>query len=468
MKRQTKHMRWRLFTVLAVLALAGLPARAQYGGGTGTADDPYLISTAEQLNAIGLNSEDFDKHFRLTADIDMNDLAGAKVNLIPVFEGVFDGDGHTIANLTYLVTDEDLMTETPYIMWIGLFRLIAGLDTVVKDLGLINPDVRPAPTCTKEVRYAGALVGMLMDGWVRNCYVEGGRVAGRSYVGGLIGRCSEKAAVSESWATAEVSGNLAIGGLVGGCHGPVDLWLCHAAAHVSGWANIGGLVGGCALDGIIKDCFTTGTVEAQTQAGGLVGTLGGSVLNCYSTARVSGDATLGGLVGINWGLIRTSWAGGDIVGGSTVGGLVGSSMVGDGLYVPFFNTTVADSYATGAVRGANVIGGLIASNYGNVLRCYARGAVAASKKNGIVGGLVAVDDSLAAWDVRDSFWDTTTTGVTVSDGGTGKTTAEMQDLATYIAAGWDFAGETANGIEDIWKMTGDRPAYPRLAWEEGP
>ncbi len=55
-----------------------------------------------------------------------------------------------------------------------------------------------------------------------------------------------------------------------------------------------------------------------------------------------------------------------------------------------------------------------------------------------------------------------------SAGGTGLTTAQMQDIATYLAAGWDFAGETANGVEDVWTMSDDGPGYPKLAWEETP
>ncbi len=45
----------------------------------------------------------------------------------------------------------------------------------------------------------------------------------------------------------------------------------------------------------------------------------------------------------------------------------------------------------------------------------------------------------------------------------GKTTAQMQTLSTFVDAGWDFAGETVNGIEDLWFIPqGD---YPHLWWE---
>jgi len=45
-----------------MLYFYGMPAQAQYGGGTGMADDPFLIYTAEQTNEIGANPNDWDKH----------------------------------------------------------------------------------------------------------------------------------------------------------------------------------------------------------------------------------------------------------------------------------------------------------------------------------------------------------------------------------------------------------------------
>jgi hypothetical protein len=469
MKEQMKAIQRGLFTAVIILVTAGLPARGQYAGGSGTANDPYLIATAEQLNAIGLHPEHSAKHFRLTADIDMKDLGATPVNLIPTFEGVFDGNDHAIANLAYRVKDEDSPGAGRFVVNIGLFRVISGADALVQDLGLIDPNLRPDPTCTKPVDYMGALVGKVGQGWVRNCYVKGGHVRGGDTVGGLVGYCYNYAAVSECWSTAEVSGGLHIGGLVGNASG-TSIWLCHVGARVSGGGNVGGLVGGILPDCTIEDCFTTGTVTGS-QAGGLVGFLRGSVSRCYSTASVSAGHSLGGLAGVNCGLIRASWAGGEITGGSQVGGLVGYNKVGDGIILPYFDTKVTDSYATGAVRGDNMVGGLIAINEGTLLRCYSTGAVTttgavpASKANYSIGGLVGYDKYVSKWDILGCFWDMTTSGVSKSAGGTGLPTAEMQDEATYLGAGWDFAGETANGAEDLWKMSKEGPSYPKLAWE---
>ncbi|MCX5643393.1 MAG: hypothetical protein NTZ17_01720 [Phycisphaerae bacterium] len=378
MKRQMKAIRRGLLTAVMILATVGLPARGQYAGGSGTANDPYLIATAQQLNAIGLREADWNKHFRLTADIDMNDLGETPVNLIFFFQGVFDGNHHTIANLIYRVKDEDGQPGSPYVTVIGLFRVLSGWDALVQNLGLIDPNVRPDPTCTRSVNGVGALAGSLKQGWIRNCYVKGGHVAGSSTVGGLVADCSSDAAVSECWSSADVSGSRTVGGLIGYV-ARASVWSCHVAASVSGAMNVGGLVGVVQKeDSTIEDCFTAGTVTGS-EAGGLVGYLTeGSVSRCYSTASLSGGSSLGGLVGKNHGLIHTSWAGGEITGGMYVGGLVGQNVEGDGIFLPYFDTQVTDSYATGSVRGDNVIGGLIGSNEGTLLRCYSTGAVTAS------------------------------------------------------------------------------------------
>ena len=52
-----------------------------------------------------------------------------------------------------------------------------------------------------------------------------------------------------------------------------------------------------------------------------------------------------------------------------------------------------------------------------------------------------------------------------SAGGEGKTTTEMRDVNTFLNAGWDFVGETANGTEDIWEMRANGADYPHLRWD---
>ncbi len=94
-------------------------------------------------------------------------------------------------------------------------------------------------------------------------------------------------------------------------------------------------------------------------------------------------------------------------------------------------------------------------HYGTVTQCYSTGAVSGTGWD--VGGLVG--SILWPSVVTGSFWDTQTSGQTTSDGGTGKTTAEMQTASTFLdaglpaGAGWDFV--------NIWGI-GENQTYPYL------
>jgi hypothetical protein len=97
---------------------------------------------------------------------------------------------------------------------------------------------------------------------------------------------------------------------------------------------------------------------------------------------------------------------------------------------------------------------------GTIHNCYSASEdVRGTQKGGLLG---------ADWGgaVDNSFWDIETCGLIKSYGGEGKTTAEMQMAGTFLNAGWDFAGETENGTEDIWCIL-DGQDYPRLWWESG-
>ena len=66
-------------TVSLFLLVAISIAQAQYSGGSGTAEDPYQIATAADLIVLGETPDDYDKHFILTADIDLDPgLPGAR------------------------------------------------------------------------------------------------------------------------------------------------------------------------------------------------------------------------------------------------------------------------------------------------------------------------------------------------------------------------------------------------------
>ena len=114
---------------------------------------------------------------------------------------------------------------------------------------------------------------------------------------------------------------------------------------------------------------------------------------------------------------------------------------------------------TGRVTGNTHVGGLVGKNEGPVSDSYSTGSVTGNKH---VGGLVGKNEDT----VSNSFWDTQTSGQATSSGGTGKTTAEMQDITTFTGAAWDITdvnpGETNTGY--IWNIVDD-VTYPFLSWQ---
>ena len=204
----------------------------------------------------------------------MNDLGEATVNLIPTFEGVFDGNDHTIANLIYHVKDEDSpldvgLQRPPYI---GLFRVISGWDALVTGPGPDRAEPATGPHLHQAGRpYVGALVGKLESGLGPELLCQGGTRARPRYRGRLGRRLLQR------------RGGLGVLVHRRGVRRPLRRRarrLRRLGEHLvvpRGSPRFGagerrrvgrGLRQECA----IEDCFTTGTVTGS-QAGGLVGFL---------------------------------------------------------------------------------------------------------------------------------------------------------------------------------------------------
>ncbi len=161
--------------------------------------------------------------------------------------------------------------------------------------------------------------------------------------------------------------------------------------------------------------------------------------------NVSGANDVGSLVGCG-GLLSNVYNTGSVSGVFAVGGLVGSS-----------SASIANSYNTGSVYGSDYyVGGLVGHNGGVITNSYNTGLV--SSGTGLfAGGLVGREYNHF---VTDSYWDKETSGQLHSDGvddSYGKTTAEMQQLATF--SGWDIAS-TNDG--SIWGMPTNGGMYPML------
>jgi hypothetical protein len=365
----------RTLSLTLITCLLALPVSGKYSGGSGTAQDPYQIATAADLIVLGETPADYEKHFVLTADLDLDpNLPGGRVFdkavIAPdandatsgfegsLFIGGFDGAGHTISHL--------MIRGVGYL---GLFGRL-GSEAQVRALGLVDVNVIGSGIC----------------------------------VGGFVGE--NRGNVTECYSTGSVTGSGLVGGLIGYNNGGA-LTRCYSAGEISGTDSVAGLVGG------------NGWVSCRPSCG----YRSGMIYECYSLANVLGT-------------------------GTNSGGLVGNNTCGD----------LRHCHSTGSVRGTRVVGGLVGYNNwaAHVTQCYSAGPVSGTKDTGGLAG------SGYAEGVTACFWNTETSGQAKSAGGTGLTTAEMQDMQTYRDAGWDFAGEAKDGLHEIWQVPSGG-GYPILA-----
>ncbi len=298
MRNRTNSLVYLLILIL-FLSASGW---AKYSGGTGEPNAPYLISTPNDLNSIGADPCDWDKHFLMTADINMADYDGQDgrpifsvigyTNLLwespPTlgFSGVFDGADHKISHLS--------ITNYPYHA-VALFGYVDGSEAQVRDL------ILDKTTVSSVTSYCAALAGRLEQGHILHCIVRDANISGNDYVGAIVG---------DNWGHIEK---------------------CSGNGNFTGDSQVGGIAG--RNQGMIQMSFAFGTVTGETLTGGVTGrNFGGSmdangtIINSYALVTVSGN-TSGGLVGQNWGgNVSNTYAAGDVTHGA--GGLIGSNTSG--------------------------------------------------------------------------------------------------------------------------------------------
>jgi hypothetical protein len=218
------------------------------------------------------------------------------------FTGSFDGQNHTISNLSINRVD-----------YVGLFGTI-GSSAEVENVGVINVNM-----------------------------------TGNTNVGGLVGE--NKGTVSNSYSTGNVTGEYNVGGLVGendNDNGTVSN--SYSTGNVTGEDWVGGLVGRNNY-GTVSNSYSTGNVTGNQRVGGLLGyNDNGNISNSYSTGNVTGAGEsydVGGLVGKNNGDISNSYSTGNVTGDNNVGGLVGGGLFG----------SVSDSYWDTEATGQSSSGG---------------------------------------------------------------------------------------------------------------
>ena len=278
----------------------GTKEDVQFAGGSGTAEDPWQIATAEQLDRV---RDDLKAHYVLTDDID---LSGYE-NWIPIgafqslsdapedaevphpdfaFTGTFDGAGHTISNLT-------VSCEAP--MGAGLFGCASGTESGAASIGHFT---------LKDVNVSGFyLVGGAVGLQFMSCSVTDIHLVGENHltgmqgIGGIVGTGFDL--ISDCSATADitVSGDDgACAGLIAGGTTMSSIKNCEVTggsitADGNATWGFGALCGAPWGAPEITDCKVSGTVitvngENNRLVGGLVG-FGGSY-DPTAPAQISG------------------------------------------------------------------------------------------------------------------------------------------------------------------------------------
>lgn len=169
----------------------------EFAGGSGTLEDPYLIQTAEQLNAVRKGPK---HHYKLIADIDLSGWG----NWVPIggtdsygfmgggwnkadkgahsFMGSFDGNGHVISGMQIVINEETpFLTEDGNMRAYGLFANLATnpAEYKIKNLGVVNFNIDVNYTRVKKelYLYAAAICGGMNNGTdIINCYSNGGKI----------------------------------------------------------------------------------------------------------------------------------------------------------------------------------------------------------------------------------------------------------------------------------------------------
>ena len=253
------------------------------------------ISTAKQLYDIRSNSTG---NYHLENDIDVSDLAELDITwaMIPSYNGIFDGQGHTIYGL-----------NDP---------LFKGAQGTIKNLG--------ADVCIDNnstyYSYYGAIVCVVSGGLsIENCKASGVICADRNSIGGIIGYSSDECIVTSSISEVNLS-FVSMSGSAGGIIGSFKSYSSNDIISISNSINRGNIAanraggflgvydskasyyGACSF----SHCINYGHVAGRKSSGGLIGSyLNGndlSLSSCVNSGYVSSvsesdHAYSGGMLG---------------------------------------------------------------------------------------------------------------------------------------------------------------------------
>ena len=274
------------------------PGVYEYSGGKGTAEEPYLISTATDIADLSEAVNDKytyeGKYFKMTTDIDLDEIEnltpignnfGSAGSMIKTFCGTFDGDGYTLTNLHMSFQGNDKIG-------VALFGVIQG--ATIKNLHIDNSSIQ------SDALTAG-FVAAAMGGTVSNCHLGENVIINSSYqayaAGIVCGVFGDSILISDCSSRAKISAvGMGVAGILASCgvNGNVVKRCVNYGELSSNSGIVGGIIGQVEDGGTVsvKDCANFGKITSPTSAGGIAALLSPSsfgplnISNCYNNGDI--------------------------------------------------------------------------------------------------------------------------------------------------------------------------------------
>ncbi|ADQ78238.1 Ig domain protein group 2 domain protein [Paludibacter propionicigenes WB4] len=331
--------------------------------GDGSASNPYLIYTVDDLKAIrdSINTKNDvygNKAYKLMADLDFSKEKTS--NWTPIgntaaatFKGSFDGNGKAINNM-HIGSIDEYYYYPDTLRYAGFFGTINGA----------------------EIKNISIAWNQIIDGKSSGNYYVGGIAA---YGSGTITNCNSSGDMTG--ADSKYDGRCTVGGIIG--YGTITTVItnCHynsgSVSYIKKCGDPAGYAGGIAgyIIGTISNCYSKGeTGYTIKYAGGIVGYSIGAIVNCYSTNAVlpwQPNTLSGGIAGYNVGSIVNCYSVGNI------SGIYSGGIAGEG-------SDITNCYASGVIYGfegsssstppisyTGYAGGIAATIFGNISNCIA-------------------------------------------------------------------------------------------------
>ncbi len=188
-------------------------------GGDGTENNPYIISTYEELVSFRdkvNGGTQMDACAKLTADIDLGGNVWTPIGKSGTpYKGIFDGNGHCVKNIN--------VTGGTYL---GFFGQANG--ATIKNFGVESGSV-----IGDNGQYVGGIAGYISDTTIDLCY-NGADISAAARVSGISGS-SENSVITNCYNVGNVTGNTEVSAI---CFLGATIENCYTYGRVTSAANM--------------------------------------------------------------------------------------------------------------------------------------------------------------------------------------------------------------------------------------